>query len=178
MDAFEALTTRRSIRRYQPTRVARELLERIVDAGRLAPTARNIQPWEFVVGTEPQARSRLAAIAEYGKFIAQAPACIVVLSKPTKYFLEDGSAATTAICLAARAAGLGSCWVAGDKKPYAPQILAEIGAPADFRLISLVAIGYAAETPTPAKRPLGDVLHWESFPSQPGEWQSFSAGGE
>lgn len=163
MDALTALTTRRSVRKYKPDPVARHLLEKIVDAGRLAPTARNVQPWAFVVVTEAERRRRLADISEYGKFIAEAPACIVVLSRPTKYFLEDGSAATTNILNAAAALGLGGCWVAGDKKPYAAEVVAACGAPPEMQLISLIAVGYAAEIPAPSKRPLDDVLHWERY---------------
>jgi nitroreductase len=163
MDAMTALTTRRCVRKYKPDPVARELLEKIVDAGRLAPTARNVQPWEFVVVTDAERRRKLADISEFGKFIADAPACIVVLSKPTKYYLEDGCAATTNMLNAAAALGLGSCWVAGDKKPYAAQILSVCGAPPDMKLISLIAIGQPAEIPSPAKRALNEVLHWNHY---------------
>jgi len=160
---MRVLTTRRSVRKYKPDPIPREVLEQIVDAGRLAPTARNIQPWEFVVVTEAARRKRLADLTEYGKFIADAPACIVVLCRDTKYFLEDGSAATTNILNAAAAHGLGSCWVAGDKKPYAADIVAACGAPPEMKLIALIALGYAAEIPSPSKRPLNEVLHWERF---------------
>jgi len=163
MDAMEALTHRRSVRRYRPDPVPPEMLKAIVDAGRLAPTARNEQPWEFVVVTDPHRRREIAAITDHGRFIADAPACVVVLSKPTKYYLEDGSAATTNMLNAAAALGLGSCWVAGDKKPYAGRIVSVCGAPADMKLVALVAVGYAAETPSPEKRRLDDVLHWERY---------------
>jgi len=165
MDAMQMLTSRRSVRKFKPDPVPRELLEKIVDAGRLAPTARNVQPWEFVVVTDAAKRAALAEVNEYGKFIAQAPACIVVLSQPTKYYLEDGSAATTNMLNAAAALGLGSCWVAGDKKPYAAKIVQMVGAPPDMRLVASIALGYPDETLTPAvkKRALADVLHWERF---------------
>ena len=65
--------------------------------------------------------------------------------------------------LAARAHGLGSCWVAGDKKPYAEEVCRLIGAPEGYRLISLVPVGYPAEEPESEKRPLAGVLHWEKF---------------
>lgn len=167
MDALEALARRRSVRKYRPDAVPRELLEKLVDAGRLAPTARNEQPWEFIVVTDRAGLRRIAGLTDYGKFIADAPACIVVLSRPTKYYLEDGSAATTQILVAATALGLGSCWVAGDKKRYAAEIVALCSAPADYRLVALVAVGYAAETPRPAKRPLAEVLHWERYEARP-----------
>ncbi len=163
MDTLEAIRTRRSIRKYKPEAVSKELLTKLVDAGRLAPTARNEQPWEFVVVTDAERRKRLASIATHGTFIAEASACIVVVCKPSDYYLADGSAATTQILLAATALGLGTCWVAGDRKDYAPDVLKAIGAPAKYKLISLIAIGYAAETPAPAKRALAEVVHWETF---------------
>lgn len=163
MEAFEALTTRRSVRSFKPEPVSRELLERVVNAGRLAPTARNEQPWEFVVITDARKRREIAAVADNGRFIADAPACIVVLSKPTRYYLEDGSAATTNMLLAAHASGLGACWVAGDKKPYAAQVVSLCGAPADLKLVSMIAIGYPTEVPSPSKRSLRDVIHREQF---------------
>jgi len=163
MDAIEVLKTRRSIRAYTGQPVPKEVIEDLVDCGRLAATAINIQPWEFVAVTSRETLRRIAAATDHGKMIAGAAACIAVLSRDTKYYLEDGSAATENILLAARAHGLGACWVAGDKKPYAPEILKIIGAPAEFKLVSLVAIGYPAEQPEKEKRPLADVLHWEKY---------------
>jgi nitroreductase len=163
MDAIEVLKTRRSVRAYKHAPVPRKIIEDIVDCGRLAATAVNIQPWEFVVVTEPEVLGRIAKTTDYGGFVADAPLCVVVLCRDTKYYLEDGSAATENILLAARAHGLGSCWVAGDKKPYAAEICRLVGAPSGCKLISLIPIGYPAETPTKGKRPLSDVLHWEKY---------------
>jgi nitroreductase len=163
MQPIELLKTRRSIRAYTPQAVPREIIEDIIDCGRLAPTARNEQPWEFVVVTDKAVRSRIAQAADYGRFIAEAPVCVAVLSRQTKYYLEDGSAATLNILLAAHAHGLGACWVAGDKKPYAARVVQMVGAPEDYRLISLVSIGYPAEKPETRKRPLREMLHWERF---------------
>jgi len=163
MDALEALRTRRSVRSYEPRPIDRADLETVIDAGRLAATARNEQPWEFVVVTDRDKRMKLAELAEYGKFIADAPACVVVLCANAKYYLEDGAAATQNILVAARALGLGTCWVAGDKKPYAAEICRIVGAPAECKLISLVAIGHARSIPDPPKRPLEEVLHWERY---------------
>ena len=163
MQPIELLKTRRSIRAYTPQAVPREIIEDIIDCGRLAPTARNEQPWEFVVVTDKAVRSRIAQAADYGRFIADAPVCVAVLSRQTKYYLEDGSAATLNILLAAHAHGLGACWVAGDKKPYAAKVAGMVGAPEDYRLISLVSIGYPAEKPETGKRALREMLHWERF---------------
>ena len=163
MDAIEVLKTRRSIRHYQPGLVAREVLEDIVDCGRLAATGRGEQPWEFVVATSKEAREKLASLATNGKFIAEAGACIAVFCKDTTYYLEDGSAASQNLLLAAKAHGLGSCWVAGDKKSYAEDVARLLGVPEGHKLVSLIAIGHPAETPERKKRPLSEVLHWERF---------------
>ena len=163
MDAIEMLKTRRSVRAYQDRPVPREIIEDIVDCGRLAASAINIQPWEFVVVTEGTMRRRLAQTTDHGRFIADSPVCIVVLCRDSKYYLEDGCAASQNLLLAARAHGLGSCWVAGDKKPYASDICKIIGAPEGFRLVSLIALGYPAEDQPKPKRPLADVVHWEKY---------------
>jgi len=164
MDALEALRTRRSCRRFARRDVPRDLLQQVVDAGRLAATARNEQPWEFVVVTDEAARREIAGLTDHGPFIADAPVCVAVLAKDTKYYLEDGSAATQNLLLAAHALGLGACWVAGDKKPYADKVVRRVGAPAGMRLVALAAIGWPqGPLPSPAKRALGDVLHWETF---------------
>ncbi len=163
MDAIEVLKTRRSVRVFADRPVDRRILEDLVDCARLAPSARNVQPWEFVVVDDRQKLRELAALTDHGRFIAQAPACIVVLCQTTKYYLEDGSAATENLLLAAHAYGLGACWVAGDKKPYAGSVLALLGAPHGYKLVSMVALGYPAEEPRVEKRPLAEVLHWNRF---------------
>jgi len=163
MDALKVLKERRSIRKFQKNPVPKEIIEDIIDCGRLAATAINIQPWEFIVVRDEKRRKEIADITDYGKFIKEAPVCIVVFCKDTKYYLEDGSAATENILLAAKAYGLGSCWVAGDKKIYAEKIRKFLEVPEGYKLISLIAIGYPAENPSPKKRSLEEVLHWEKW---------------
>ncbi len=163
MDAIDCLKSRRSVRLYTDEPVSRAVIEDIVDCGRLAASANNVQPWLFVAVDDPGLRRKLADIAEYGRFIAQAPVCVVVFCRDTHYFLEDGSAATQNLLNAAAAHGLGSCWVAGDKKPYAPQVADLLGVPAPYRLVSLVAVGHPAESPSPRKRPLGEVMRWNRW---------------
>jgi nitroreductase len=163
MDAIEVLKTRRCIRAYTAEPVARAVIEDIIDCARLAATARNDQPWEFVVVTERAALQGLAALAEFGKFIARAAACVVVLCKDSTYYLEDGCSASENILLAATAHGLGACWVAGDKKSYADAVRQEVGVPEGYKVVSLISIGHPAESPHKPKRPLAEVLHWEKF---------------
>ncbi|MDD3345791.1 MAG: nitroreductase family protein [Candidatus Omnitrophica bacterium] len=165
MQGLDLLRTRRSIRSFCLRAVERRLLEDIVDSARFAPTARNVQPWEFVVVTDRPALCELAGMADNGRFLEQAPACIAVFCLDTKYYLEDGCAATCNILLSATDSGLGSCWIAGDKKPYSSRVCSFLKAPAGMKLVSLVALGYPAgvEAGAPQKRPLKDILHWGSF---------------
>jgi len=166
MDLFDAIKKRRSVRVYSDKPIIKEHLEKIVDAGRFAATARNIQPWEFVVVTKDETLKKLAGLADNGRFIAQAKACIAIFSQDTKYYLEDGSAATQNILLAASALGIGSCWVAGDKKPYCSQVSALLGVPASLKLVSLVALGYPQDDKAfyiAEKKSFRELLHWEKF---------------
>lgn len=168
MDALDAIAKRRSIREFKSQDIPERLIEKIINAGRLAPTARGEQPWEFIVIREKENRKKIAEIVgANGPFIAEAPVCVVVFCRDTKYYLEDGCAATENILIAATALGLGSCWVAGDKKPYCERIREFLNLPANYHLISLIAIGYPSQKPlAKAKRTLKEVLHWEKFKSK------------
>ena len=160
------LKIRRSIRSFKNKSIPKKRLEGIVDAARFAATARNLQPWEFVVVTDKAKLNQLALLAENGRFLAQAAACIVVFSSETKYYLEDGSAATCNILLAATALGIGSCWIAGDKKAYAAEVSGLLNAAAGMKLISMVALGYPAQRNAfgiMPKRGVNEMLHWEKF---------------
>jgi nitroreductase len=163
MEAIDAIRGRRSVRKYRPDPVPREIIEEIVDCGRLAPSARNDQPWEFVVVTEQSIREEIAAVATYGKFIAGAPVCLVAFSRQTPRFVEDTCAAFQNMLVAAYAHGLGTCWIAGHNTPYEKEIARICKAPGDYRLVALSPLGYPDEECTVHKRELQEVLHWESF---------------
>ncbi len=163
-EVIRAIKKRRSYRSYQDKEISKDILEEIIDCARLAPSANNIQPWEFVVVTDKEILKKIASITDYGKFIKNAGACVIVLCKDTKYYLEDGSAATENILLAAESFGIGSCWVAGDKKHYCNKILELVGAPKGYKLVSILSLGYYDKEEKPhGKRALKDVIHWEKF---------------
>jgi len=161
---FEAIEKRASVRVFEDRLVPKELLEKLVDAGRRAPSARAVEPWEFIVVTEKKTLMHFGAMAGNSALIKGAAACVVIFCKDTKYYLEDGSAATENILLAATELGLGTCWVAGDKKDYAGEVAKVLSVPAEYKLISLVAVGWAGEeTKQHKSRSLKEVLHWEKF---------------
>lgn len=164
MEALDAIRARQSVREYRATPIPRHSIEQIVDCGRLAPTARGEEPWEFIAVTEKTRLTRIADITDHGKFIRGSACAIIVCSRDTKYYLEDGCAATENILVGAAALGIGSCWVAGDKKAYCQELAGFLGMPAGYRIVSIIALGYPAGKPAAKeKRPLKELLHWESF---------------
>ena len=164
MDALIAIASRHSTRTFTAEPLTRDQLETIADAGRHAPCARGERRWRAVLVTEAAARRRIAELTEGGgPFIAQAPACVAVFGSG-KYYLEDGCAVAENMLVAATALGLQSCWVAGDKKPYARAVSTLLFAPDDLQLVALLAIGHGAETSRPeARPPLHDLVRWERF---------------
>ncbi|MCF7916814.1 MAG: nitroreductase family protein [Candidatus Omnitrophica bacterium] len=164
MDFWEVVEKRRSVREYRNQKIDQEKLKRIIDAAHLAPTARGQEPWEFIVVTEKKSLEELGEITDHGKFLKSASAGIIVVSKDTKYYLEDGSAATENILLAATSFGIGSCWIAGDKKAYATDICKYLNVPNEYKLVSIISLGYSDSEPKVyQKRSVDEVLHQEKF---------------
>ncbi len=177
MELFEAIRGRRSVRKFLPEPVQEEDLRRILEAGIWAPSAGNLQSWEFVVVKDPR-RKRALAEAAYGQyFLAQAPVVLVVCSDRARsaseygrrgwelYSIQDAAAATQNILLAAHALGYGSCWVGAFDESEVSRIL---GLPESVRPLAIVPIGVPAEEPEPPPRfPLSRVTHLERFGRRP-----------
>lgn len=161
-----SIKRRRSVRRYLDDPVTESIIRDILDCARLAPTARNVQPWLIGAVTDGELRDQIAKLAEYGKFISQSPVCFTVFTvSDEKYFLEDGCAATMNILNAASAHGLATCWVAGDKKEYGATIRDLLGVPEDYGLVSLISCGYSDDKPDPSKKSLEEVSFRNTYTS-------------
>ncbi len=166
MDVLEVLKKRRSVRIFQDKQIPKEDLEILVDVARYAATARNVQPWNFIIITDSKMLKAIGELGENARLVVSAKACIVVFCEDTKYYLEDGCAATINILNAATALGIGSCWVAGDKKPYSLDVSRMLNAPKELKLVSLIALGYPQDKEAfriVDKKPLKEILHWEKF---------------
>ena len=110
MDTILAIKSRVSIRRYKNLPIPKEILEDIVDCGRLAPNGYNHQPWVFVVVTDQNTKDNIAQAGTYGKSVKDAGACIAVFCrKGEETIMEDACASTENIIIAAQAYGLGTC---------------------------------------------------------------------
>jgi len=161
MEALEAIRKRRSVRKYTGDPIPRKDLETIVDAGRMAASGSNRQPWEFVVVTE---RAMIDKLKIASQWMEQAGAIIAVVLDPgSRWWLEDGSAAIENMLIASTALGYGSCWLEGYTLPREDELKALLGIPDDKRLLSLVPIGVPVEWPTREKKPLEEILYWEHY---------------
>ena len=161
MDALEAIRKRRSVREYTGDPIPREDLETIVDAGRLAATGSNKQPWDFIVVTEREMIDKLKVAS---KWMEKAGAIIAVVMDPSsRWWVEDGSAAVENMLIASTALGYGSCWLEGYTLPREEEFKELLGVPKEKRLLTLVPIGVPARWPTKEKKPLEQVLHWERY---------------
>ncbi|MFH1787756.1 MAG: nitroreductase family protein [Candidatus Altiarchaeota archaeon] len=159
MDATEFIKSRRSIRAYTDDEVPGYVIDDVLDCARLAPTARNVQPWLIGAVTDKDLLARLGGMCNTGPFIADAGVCFAVFClRDEKYYLEDGCAATMNIILACEAHGLGACWVAGDKKPYAEDVRRLLKVGEEYTLVALIPAGYPEQKPEgKAKKPLEEV---------------------
>ena len=162
-ETIEVLKNRRSIRTYKQESIPQGMIEEMVDCARLAPTAMNDQPWDFIVVTKRELLEQIPPMLGHAEFIAKAAFAVLVFAQETNYAVEDCCAATENLLIAAAAHGLGSCWVAGNKQAYGPVVARAFGAPAGRQLVAIVSFGYPAEDPQVDKKPLSSVLHWEKF---------------
>ena len=160
----QVIKRRRSVRKFEPKPVPENVVRDILDCARLAPTANNVQPWIFGAVADPDLRKQISELTDYGKFIKDSAVCFAVFAySTTKYFLEDGSAATENILLACTAHGIASCWVAGHKKAYADPVRRLLNVPEPFTLIALIAAGYSKQKPSPKKKPLEEIVFFDSY---------------
>jgi nitroreductase len=163
MDAIEALRSRTSVRKFQDRAVPREALETIVDCARLAPSGWNRQPWAFVMVTDRGRLEGIAATAKYGRFIAQAQACLAIATEESETRLEDACAAVENAIIAAVSLGIGSCWVNSFRKAHSAAVESLLGIPPGWELTVLLALGYPADPERRPKKPLAELLRWNAF---------------
>ena len=158
------IRSRHSVRKYKDSPIEDKIVKDALDCARLAPTARNEQPWLFGTIRNRDVLRDIANLAENARFIAGAPICFAVFGKrDAKYYLEDCCAATTQLILALQAWGVGSCWVAGEKKDYAEDVRRLLNVSDEYTLVSLVPAGYPEEINIAKKKILDEVTFFERY---------------
>jgi len=153
MDALEAIRKRRSVRKYTGDAIPQEDLEKIVDAGRLAATGSNLQPWDFIIVTE---RGMIEELKVASQWMDKAGAIIAVVMDPSsRWWVEDGAAAVENMLIASTALGYGSCWLEGYTLPREDEFKKLLEVPKNKRLLTLVPIGVPVEWPTGREEAIG-----------------------
>ena len=170
MNVFEAIRFRRSIRKFKPTPVEKEKIWRILEAGRLAPSAHNMQPWHFFVITEESAKKKLREAFNRDWFI-NAPIILVTCVDPDKawvrsdgeeYWKVDAAIAIQNMVLCATEEGLGTCWIGAFDEKAAKNAL---GIPPNIRVVALTPLGYPDEKKEKVsnRKPLEEITHFNCW---------------
>lgn len=152
MDLFEAVEKRRSIRKFKTDPVPVEDLKKILEAGRLAPSGGNRQPWSFVVVRDSETKKALANAANLQRFIADAGIVLVALGDPSvsrSLHRQDPMIAIEHMVLVATALGYGTCWIGAFNEDEVKKI---VKVPENLVVIALLPIGVPDEKPLPRPR--------------------------
>lgn len=169
MELGEAIKKRRSIRKYLTRKVENDKLDRVLEAGRLAPSAKNLQEWRFVVVRDEGRRKRLADAAKGQTFVGEAPVVIAACATVTDYVMTCGqltypidlAIAVEHMVLAAAAEGLGTCWIGAF---YEEEVKKILNIPPEVRVVALLPLGYPDESPHPRPRKeIGEIVAFESW---------------
>ncbi|HEX9444404.1 MAG TPA: nitroreductase family protein [Candidatus Binatia bacterium] len=163
MEVFEAIRTMLAVRRYLDKPVPESIVRKILEAGRLTGSARNMQPWRFIVTENRDTLKKLGAAAPTGPYIATAPLAIVVAIEKTPFAVSDASRAAQSMMLTAWSDGVGSNWVGFGGLEEVKTLLA---IPPELDILTILPFGYPAGALGRGKKdrkPLGEVAFRERY---------------
>lgn len=169
METLHAIFTRRSIRKFQNKEIAEELIIKMLEAAMYAPSARNTQPWHFVVITDRKKLDEIPRLHPYADMCYEAPLAIMIcgdlkLEKLEGYIAINCAAATQNLLLAAHDLGLGAVWLGVYPRKERMNALSKFfGIPEDIIPVSLVAIGYPAESKNKPDRFHPERIHYNGW---------------
>lgn len=179
MDVMEAIAKRRSVRKYLDKPVPWDDVGSVVDAGRQAPSAGNLQNWKFIIVTDEAKRKAIGEACLQQQWMHDAPVHLVVCTEPRKaiqfygirgdrlYSIQNCAAAMQNMLLAATSLGLGSCWVGAFDEGM---LKAAASIPEYARPQGVVTLGYAAETPkVPVQYTIENVVYLQRWGSRIGD---------
>ena len=168
---IENIMTRTSIRQFTDQPIAKDTLDQIVKAGMAAPSAVNAQPWAFIVVTEKEVLDSLNNVHPYSN-LKTATAAIIVCGDMSKamegegreYWVQDCSAATENILLAAHAYGLGAVWCGVyPVEERVNDVKAVLGIPEGIIPLNIITMGYPAENPEPKDKYKPENIHFQKW---------------
>jgi nitroreductase len=165
MDVIEAIIGRKVQRAFRLDPVEPQQLRKIVDAGRHAMSARNLQPWQFVIIRDRQKLRETGALCSTGRFVADAPSAVVILKDTSnkRWADVDCAQAVQNMATAAWGLGLGTCWVGNFDAQKIGQLL---GIPEEWAIFTILPFGYPDSANPPQSRPLksrDEVVHYERW---------------
>jgi len=168
MELMEAIRGRRSTRKFLDKTVEEEKLRAVLEAGRLAPSARNMQDWRFIVVRDEATRKGLAEAARNQEFVARAPVVIaacgtsdLIMTCGQPAYVVDVAIAVDHMTLAAFSLGLGTCWIGAFYEDKVKKIL---GVPDEVRVVALLPLGYPADSkPATPRKSLEEVVAYEHW---------------
>ena len=161
-EVYEAVRTVLAVREYQDRVIPADVLRRIVEAGRLTASARNAQPWHFVVVQDRERLRKLGSLVRTGGYTANAAAAIIVACEKSPYAMSDASRAIQSMILAAWADGVGSNWTGFGG---IEAVRTEFGIPDTFDVLAVMPLGYPKRKVVGKKKrkPLDEVVSGEKF---------------
>ena len=166
MDVYQCIRSRRTVRDYKPDPIPQELVRKILQAGRWAPSSSNTQKWHFIAVQNRDTLAALGKIATHGPFIGQAPLTIAVVMDDAPRPQLDAGRALQQMELMAWSEGVGMCFVGVREADQQQAIKELLGIPEGMELITLLPFGYRADGPegpgTPRKA-INEIVHWERF---------------
>jgi nitroreductase len=163
MEVYETVRTVLAVRAFQPKPVPPDVIQRILEAGRLTGSSKNGQPWQFIVVENRDTLNQLGAMMRYGRYIAEAPLAIIVVIERSEYAVSDASRAIQSMILAAWSEGVGSNWVGFYGMPEGRSLL---GIPDALDMLAMIPFGYPAKTIGKGKKnrkALSEIVHRERF---------------
>ena len=160
----DVVLSRRSIRRYEQKEIPKDVLDKILDAARQAPSAANKQPWHFIVVTDPEIKKELSK-GMFNRFIKDTPVTIVGCAHKDliagKWSIVSTTIALQNMVIAAWAMGVGSCWIGDFNQEKVKKLL---GIPERWNVVALVSFGYPAEKPQPRKKKsIEEIVSFNKF---------------
>ena len=166
MNVYQAIKSRRTVRDYKPDPIPQELVRRILQAGRWAPSSSNTQKWHFIAVQDRDTLAALGEIATHGPFIGQAPLAIAVVMDDAPRPQLDAGRALQQMELMAWSEGVGMCFVGVREADQQQAIKELLNIPESMELITLLPFGYSSDAPkgpgTPRKA-MNEIIHWERF---------------
>jgi len=173
LDFYKVIQTRRSVRSYKKNPIPEEVLNRVLEAARVAPSGSNLQPWKFILVKDDALKQKMVSACDNQKFVAEGPLIVVACGKKLLFnrggymgemsMLVDVSIAFTHLILAARAEGLGTCWIGAFENDEIKRLLK---VPDGYEVVAATPLGYPSEdvfTEPRNRKPLDEIVSTNKY---------------